>query len=264
MPTQPSQPKLPPLAVSSRAPSQHRQTRRWHRVVGLVSAFSLTYLLATGLPLQFSAELGLGQSFVQQSWVHYWYGISAPDRAVGSGSVESMGGLMWHSGQAIAQSMVDSELGRRLLGSVEVGAFVVLLTDRALLLLEPESGELERLQPPALAVQLGIQPQASLVIKTASGLYITDDFDRWQAVPTPGGDTGKQPAWAKVQPLTGSALLALQQRYKNRVITHERWLQDLHSGRFFGLVGVWVVTAATALLLVLAVTGLMLWWRSRG
>ena len=46
------------------------------------------------------------------------------------------------------------------------------------------------------------------------------------------------------------------------MLTAERWLQDLHSGRFFGTPGVVIVDVASLLMLILAGTGLMLWWRS--
>jgi len=47
------------------------------------------------------------------------------------------------------------------------------------------------------------------------------------------------------------------------LLSIERWLQDLHSGRFFGTIGIVVLDIASALLLILAVTGLIIWWRSR-
>jgi uncharacterized iron-regulated membrane protein len=47
------------------------------------------------------------------------------------------------------------------------------------------------------------------------------------------------------------------------MLSTERWLQDLHSGRFFGTFGVLTVDLASALLLILAGTGLVLWWRYR-
>ncbi len=269
MPTPLSQPKPPPLAASSPSKQPHF-ARRWHRVVGLVSAVSLAYLLATGLPLQFSAPLALGQTFVQQPWVLQRYGVRAPEVGVVSGPVQSIGGLLWYLGQPLAGAQLNP-LGEQLLGAVQVGAFVALLTERGLMLLEPESGELEQLPTPSTPSAIALwQPQEQadgvspgLIIRTASGLFVTEDFDRWAPRPKREVTAEAGAAWAPVTPLAGPALQRLQQQYQGQVITLERWLQDLHSGRFFGAVGVWLVTAASLLLMVLAATGLMLWWRAR-
>ena len=48
-------------------------------------------------------------------------------------------------------------------------------------------------------------------------------------------------------------------RYAATRLNWERWLQDLHSGRFFGPVGVWIMTIAGAALIVLGISGLIVW-----
>ncbi len=234
------------------------RTRSWHRVVGLVSAVSLVYLLLTGLPLQFSAELSLGQTYVTHPWVQARYSVEAPSDGVSSGPIQAIGGVHWYAGQPLSNASPSTQDGDLLLGALVMEPFVVVLTAQSLFLLEPDSGELERLQPPARPTAVGRRPQTQeLAIDTQNGVFVTNDFDAW----LPAADT-RWP-WASVEPLRAQPLTDLQLRYKNRVITYERWLQDLHSGRYFGQTGVWLVTLATLLLLVLATTGLVLWWRGR-
>ncbi len=69
--------------------------------------------------------------------------------------------------------------------------------------------------------------------------------------------------WAAVKPLSASESEPFRTAYRSRLLSIERWLQDLHSGRFFGTIGIIVLDIASALLLILAVTGLIIWWRSR-
>ena len=53
----------------------------------------------------------------------------------------------------------------------------------------------------------------------------------------------------------------IQKDSLKRIITWERFMQDLHSGRFFGQAGIYFMDIISLLLLVLAVTGIMLWSR---
>ena len=47
--------------------------------------------------------------------------------------------------------------------------------------------------------------------------------------------------------------------YLANILTLERVLLDLHSGRIMGAVGPWIMDAAAILLLVLALTGIWMW-----
>ena len=69
--------------------------------------------------------------------------------------------------------------------------------------------------------------------------------------------------WASTRTLSPAEALPYRERFRGRMLTVERWLQDLHGGRFFGTPGVIVVDVASLLMLILAGTGIALWWRSR-
>lgn len=59
---------------------------------------------------------------------------------------------------------------------------------------------------------------------------------------------------------SGTVLAADSYRGENRVISWQRLMQDLHSGRWFGAAGIWVMDAAAVILLLLSLSGLWLWW----
>ena len=54
---------------------------------------------------------------------------------------------------------------------------------------------------------------------------------------------------------------AISQAYLGEGLPLERILLDLHSGRLFGKIGVYVMDSAAVLMIVLTVTGLLIWIR---
>ena len=51
--------------------------------------------------------------------------------------------------------------------------------------------------------------------------------------------------------------------FDDEVLPIERLLLDLHSGRFFGRFGPWVMDAAAVLIVLLGVSGTWIWLRRR-
>ena len=80
---------------------RRRWLHRWHRTIGALVAGFLVYLIATGLPLQFSDELSLGSRHVDQEWILDWYGIQAPTRVLESGGITSVANIVFRDQQAI-------------------------------------------------------------------------------------------------------------------------------------------------------------------
>ncbi len=64
-----------------------KAVNRWHRYAGISAAGLLVYLVITGVPLQFSAELDLGKTYVSSNWILTSYGIAAPEHVVVSGPI---------------------------------------------------------------------------------------------------------------------------------------------------------------------------------
>ena len=55
----------------------------------------------------------------------------------------------------------------------------------------------------------------------------------------------------------------LQYHYRGEVLPVERVLLDLHSGRFFGPLGPWLIDASAVLLVFLSLTGSWMWLKRR-
>jgi hypothetical protein len=233
------------------SPRRDKPANRWHRNAGVAAAAVLVYLLVTGIPLQFSAELDLGQRYVSADWVLDWYGLQAPALAVESGAVVQIGGWLFRDQQA--EAMQDP-----LTGSVSLADFVVVASGEELLVFHRSHIESpERTQLGTAIRRIGSR-QDKVYVDTNRGLLVADALlINWQNVATVPGPI----KWATVARLNEAHSARYRSRFRARMLSIERWLQDLHSGRFFGSVGVVIIDLASLLLLILASTGLILWWR---
>ncbi len=237
----------PPLG-----PPKERTANVLHRFTGAIGSVVLLYLMLTGVPLQFTDGLKLGDSHVQASWVLDAYGITAPNRATASGSVALIGDAL-----LLGDTQDVDTTARKLIGAVDFGTHLIVATDIGLSYVDPRPPvALEALPAPITPTAIGRAEDNALLISNGETTHRTSDLMTWTQVDA-------VESFAEVRALEGDALQSAQGRYRGRLITWERWLQDLHSGRFFGPVGEWIVTLGSLLIIVLACTGFIMWYRQR-
>jgi uncharacterized iron-regulated membrane protein len=228
-----------------------KSLHRWHRRAGVAAATVLVYLVASGLPLQYSSELQLGARYVPWAPVLNWYGLQAPDSVRSSGGLTAVGDAIF-----AREGFLFTLPGFK--GAISVGGILVAAGQGELVLLQPETLELlERWPMPTPAQAIGTW-QNTVVLKTGQTYLLANaDLVNWrtETEPPPGV------AWAPVTLLPSSQATPFRSLYRQRMLTLERVLQDLHSGRFFGWIGMVIVDAASLLLLFLAVSGLVMWAR---
>ena len=235
------------------APVRRNGLHRWHRGAGVAAAVFLVFLLLTGVPLQFSAALNLGGRHVGTAWLLDWYGMEAPAEVWVSGPAVNVGDTLFLDGRAAA-----TLAGFR--GAVTVNGVVAAAGAREIVLLETGSGtEIDRFHFAAGVERIGRQGD-TLVVATGSGIEVADaalvNFSPGAAAP--------EVAWA--DPTAAAAPLAARHRaqFRQRMLSVERLLQDLHSGRVLGATGVLLIDLASAVLAFMAVSGLIMWWRAYG
>lgn len=211
------------------------------------------YLLITGVPLQFSAELDLGKTYVSNNWILDRYGFNAPREVFASGPIVQVDDQLYWRSQFIGNS-------QSLIGSVTHKDYLIVATRREVLIFHAQTREiLDRSYLDATLKQIG-QLDDRIYLDTSQGLRRGDpDLTNWIAT----NKATDAITWAVVKPLGAIESEPFRTAYRARLLSIERWLQDLHSGRFFGTIGIVVLDIASALLLILAVTGLIIWWRSR-
>ena len=234
----------------------------WHRYVGLAAALLVIVLALTGIVLNHTEELKLDERFVRSSWVLDWYGIRAPEAsttyATPIAPVTLLGRQLY-----VGERPVPGEYDR-LTGAVAIQDMLIAAADDRLLLTGPEGELLAELTAldgvPAGLQRLGRDEKGRPVVAAATGYYRPDaDFTRWERLPEAQHDI----AWARPETLAPDRRLALERTFRGRILPWERVLLDLHSGRFFGTHGVWIMDGAALLMLFLAGSGVLIWLKRK-
>jgi hypothetical protein len=230
----------------------------WHRYIGISTAIFVIVLAFTGLVLNHTDELELDAVYVQSEALLDWYGINTPE------------GLNSHTSGLISITAVNDQIfwGNKrlthisapLAGMLTYSDLVVIASGGALSLFTPDGELVEKLDNvagvPTGVLAIGITPQALLAVKTARGIYLTDEnLLEWSRAANP------DVAWSVAAPTTPSLTEDLKKAYRGTGLPIERIMLDLHSGRILGRAGVYIMDAAATGFLLLAVSGVWLWMR---
>ncbi len=234
----------------------------WHRYMGVSAALFAILVAITGVLLNHTEDFDLDSRHVQADWVLDWYGIQAPQELlsfpVATRHVTLMGEHLY-----LDRREIDGEF-RELVGAVLLNDIVVVAVSDSILLLTARGELIERLTGkdgvPAGMKRIGTDAAGGLVVEGGHDLYRSDDnFLRWQH-----SEQAASPVrWARAGPLDPQLRTALQQHFRGEVLPLERLLLDLHSGRFFGRFGPWVIDAAAVLMTLLALSGTWIWLKRR-
>lgn len=247
-----------------KSPAKRRRTGRargltlatWHRRLGVVSALVVVWLAVTGILLGHTEDLDLGKRYAGAVWLLDWYGVAAPERVVGyrvgADWVSQMGERIYFNDRPLA-----GEYGQ-LLGAVAFSGEVVAATGAQLLVLM-RGGVLVEVLGSVHGVPRGMRAlgihDRRLVVGTENGDYAAaEDLAAWQSLQKP-----VKVEWSRALAVPEDLRARLIADYRGRVLTLERVLQDLHSGRLFGRAGVLVMDLAAIAFLALAASGLWLW-----
>ena len=238
----------------------NRQLWIWHRRLGAVLAVVVILLCVTGVALNHTERLHLDERPLRADWLLDWYGVAAPDSgryvSLGTHDVASLGDHLYVDDTFIGAPFPD------LVGAVRTDAFLVVAFTNEMLVLADDLSIVERLGHaeglPADLAAITSGDTGGLAVLDASGrTWVADrDIVAWQRTDY------RVDSWPEPAALSADRLRELGRDYRGRVLTLERLMLDLHSGRLFGLGGTWVMDIVAALLVVLAVSGLWLWSRS--
>lgn len=236
-----------------------RNVYLWHRYLGVTAAVFVVLLAISGLLLNHTAELQLARQYVRQDWLLSWYGIEAGSVEnffpVSSGGISQTHDYVYFNNRRLFES--DAEL----LGAVQMEEMLVLAQPDSLTLLTDKGELIEKIGAveglPQEVQMIGVSANGSLLLKTAKGIYRGDnELTDWQPATADG-----QVLWSRSEQPTEQQRRAILRQELNMQISLERLLLDVHSGRFFGSWGPWVMDIAALLMLFLAVSGPFLWLR---
>ena len=236
--------------------------RRVHRWFGLSALVFLLLLATTGIALNHTAAWRLDETWVDWRWLLQAYGIEAPRPSVSFTASDTratlLGGRLYVDGREIARNIGT------LAGLAPSGGQVAVASDKEVFLLTASGELVERmdLDPalPAAITEVGLA-DGRVVLRTGAGLFRFDD-DLLNLDPAPGLRPDDV-QWSAPSAVPPDERARLQDLYRGRGITVERLLADLHSGRIFPRFGALLMDLVAVLLIVLGITGLVMWLRRR-
>ena len=225
--------------------------------MGLSAAIILVLVTVTGVFLNHTSELSLQKKFVGQTWLLSLYGFPEPDLVSFELADTSITGD--EKGQLYRGVTPLESCRGRLVGVSAYAAGFIVACQQELLFFDAQGRLAEKVSAtyglPTPVEQLG-KCAETLCIRTPTRLFELD-LEQLSFVPV----VGVRPVWSESIRLEGSARETIQVMSKEKGLSWERVMLDVHSGRLFGTLGVWAVDAAAIVLLFLALSGFVLWFQ---
>jgi len=223
-----------------------------HRHIGFAISLILILLSLSGIALNHTSELQLDQRFIKSPWILDWYGIASSEKprsyAIQTHWLSQLEETLYLNGKAI------SEAKEPLVGAISTADFIVAAFPNTLLLLTPEGQLIESISK-ANIEKIALQKELVFIQIQQQIFFSNDQLLSWQK-------TERQPEeWSIQSPLPSAITDELKQKSRETILDYERLILDVHSGRFFGTWGVYLIDLSAILLIFLAMTGMWFWLR---
>lgn len=252
-------------ALNRSAARKSISLRGLHRVLGISCALVVLFLAVSGILLNHSAGIGLDRQYAG-SFLRDWYAIEAPPVVahfvVGAHAVSQLEQDLY-----LDQRFLETDSGR-LVGAVRLNDEFVLATTEHILLLDSQGALIESLGAehgvpvPLRGIGRIDGSDSVLVLRLGAGVATFDPLSL--QVGEIGGESPANVNWSTQTAPDATLEQSLRSDFATRLLSWERVLRDLHSGRFLGPVGAWLMDLMALIFAVMAVTGILIWWRRRG
>jgi hypothetical protein len=228
---------------------------KFHRYTGLSSAIVLLMLAITGIALNHTDELKLDTQMIESESILNWYGIQTSSNLT---SFPTQTHWLSQSGQQIYFGHASLRKTENILiGAIETNDFIVTAFNNYLLLLTSEGETIEQIPIDKLE-KIGINSLHQVIIQSKQlTLFSDDDLISWQPY------TKRDISWSKPMPLPTLIANKIKKIARSNILPLERVLLDLHSGRFFGNMGVIIVDITGVLLVLLVLSGCTIWLKHK-
>jgi hypothetical protein len=228
---------------------------KFHRYTGLTVGVIILMLSVTGIILNHTDNLQLDQQFVKSPAILDWYGIAAPKL---QNSFPIQQHWLTQSGEQIfLDTKPVYQTQKFLIGATMNGAFIAAAFNDSLLLLTLEGKVIEQINKKSIQ-KIGREDEDRIYIKSQDIVYFSDDaLLSWQIADHPPLQ------WSITAPLPGGLKNRLTTLSRNTILPYERVILDIHSGRFFGTYGIFIIDLAGILFILLAISGTWIWLKHK-
>jgi len=234
---------------------KRRRSRVWHRWLGFIVVAPLLFVSVTGALLNHANQLGWDTRHVSSDWLLSRYGMELRGEpvtfAAAGKSVSEWNGQLFWDGAAL-------EAEGSLKGVVELESGVAIVCDAIVSIHDLDGAVIEQLGdeslPRGCCEGAGKADNGGLVVRTRD----QRDWRFSQDLLEFALHGEAVPCWSEPVQTEESLRVFMQRAYRGEGLTWSRLLLDLHSGRFFGAVGRWIVDLTLLFLVGLSVTGVVL------
>jgi hypothetical protein len=231
----------------------------WHRRIGLIALSLVVILAITGIMLNHTESFKLDETYVNNSWLLDWYGIEPEDEPISYRVKNNQSSFiisLWQN-QLFFDNDAIINLEQNIHGAIGAEQFIVIALDNEIILLSYEGELIERLSTNisfSNIQRLGMKYKRP-VIETSEPLYYMADEHilDWDVI------INEDIKWTEQYKLNENEHQQLLLAYRGNGLKLERVVLDLHSGRIFGIYGIYLMDAAAIALLWLSLSGLWVW-----
>lgn len=237
--------------------------RQWHKRAGVAAFLFMIWLGVSGFLINQSSDWGYDTTRIDWSWITGLYGLRASPPSEGFASdaywLAKAGDTTTLNGVALTY---DTPMPLGFVVSTAGGeALLYMATRESLYLMTPDGTLYDRLDSPIIPLRelrrLGTTPSAVVIEGPEQAFGSPDGGLSWSPLePTALAEV----QWSEKTPLSDAQRTDLEP-YSRPSMSLEQTLLDLHSGRIFGDVGVWVVNIVGILAVWLGVSGVWMTWR---
>ena len=230
---------------------------RWHAWIGVTCALVVVVVAATGILVNHARSLDLQRIYVDAPIVLGQYNL-VPDEASISFSI-SRGWITWLEGNLYLNDARIAEQAGQGVGAVSNGTVIVAAAHDQVLLLALDGTLIERIPGQTFSgsiATIGLAETGEVIIGTDNARFAADrEFIEW--TPTP-----LDAVWSTPGDLPTGIEQRILTTLRGEGIAADRLLLDIHTGRFFGTWGPYVVDLAALALVFMAVSGSFSWLKA--
>ncbi len=233
---------------------------RWHRFIGVIISLPVLLISITGITLNHADSFSLNSTQISNSTILNQYGM-VPDKPIVSFEdskvwASKLGKQIFINGEKVTSS------SGKLVGFLSDDKIHHILTSKDLLLVSAKENQLiDKLGSEALP------PTSTEIAKKDGSIFVSNPKGVFKLSDSKDSFTPADPFTFPTRELN-----YLPQEYQNKILKNFRgdgislWrvVLDIHSGAFFGRLGVFLADLTALALILLTLTGLYNWWKTAG